>query len=173
MKTVLKKIFEQNRAVNHKERLHVRVDVNCLVKYRKVSDSKSSDFKMTNAINISEGGLLFKTYEDLPASSTIVLHVDLLNDGQSIETFAKILHSQKVSGPIPVAHVGVVFLDLAEKDRQLIRSYVTDAMKHPLGRKLVKKIYWWQFWKIRRVKPVEGTQNTFFTTVPEKTKKKR
>lgn len=161
---MLKKFFKPPKTISHKERLHVRVDVNCLVKYRKLSASQSRDFKMTNAINVSEGGLLFKAYEDLPISSTIILHVDLLNDGRSIETFAKILHAQRIPGPIFTAHVGVSFLDLAEKDRQMIRSYVADAMKHPLGRKLVRKIYWWQFWKIKRVTPVEGTQGIFFTT---------
>lgn len=156
------------------KRVYVRVEVNCLVQYSSIVSRNDKDIKTVNAVNISEGGLLFKGYEELPVSSTVKLKINLMSGQKAVETFAKVVHCSKgthLDAETIYYRIGVSFMDLSETDRSAIRAYVADAMKDKVGRSLIRKTYWWQFWKIRKREAVDGTSDSFFTLEMKKRRK--
>jgi len=155
-----------NESLTAGRRIYVRVEVDCLVRYSRLNAKGDADVKTVNAVNISEGGLLFKTYEELPISSTLKLSINLVLGREPVQTYAKIVHCSRgnyIDSETAFYRTGVSFMDLTEVDRNTIKAFVQDAMNDRMGRRLIKKTYWWQFWKIKRRESIQGTFDAFFS----------
>ncbi len=143
-----------------------RLKAYCLIRYSKMGDSNHPEGKTSNVKNISEGGLLFTSYEPIPISSTIKVLINLPGRDKPLESYAKVMRCIKATPADEVYHVGVAFLDISEQDRKEISSHLELAIHDKYGRKLVDKQRWWQFWKWRKkkFKIIPNTKDAFFTT---------
>ncbi len=113
--------------------------------------------------NISEGGLLFTAYEPLPISSVLKVTINLPGREKTLESYAKVMRCTKASEDEEVYHVGISFLDIPENDREEISSHIDQAAHDKIGKKLIQKHRWWQFWRRKKIKaiPIPGTKGAF------------
>lgn len=141
------------------KRQYERLRSYCLIRYNKVADAKPGSEKTTNAKNISEGGLMFTSYEYLPVDSTIKVMINFPGRPEPVETVAKVKRCVKASETEEVYHVGILFLDISDMDRQQIHGHVEHAMRDKNGRKLISKRRWWQFWLRKKIKPASSSED--------------
>lgn len=150
------------------KRQFTRLKAYCLIRYSKIADRQHPEGKTSNLKNISEGGLLFTSYEPLPISATVKISINLPGREKPLETYAKVMRCIKASAAEEVYHVGVSFMDVSEEDRREISAHLEHAMHDKHGKKLVDKPHWWQFWRWRKqkIKIIPNTKDAFFTTDP-------
>ena len=150
----------------------------CLVRYNKITDLDNLSGKTTNIKNISEGGILFTSYEPLPVSSILKLTINLPGRRGPFETYAKVIRCIKSSETEEVYHIAISYLDIADKDKKEIHSHIDIAARDRRGKKLIEKPVWWHkllFWrkKKKKSKLIPGTNNAFFSTTDHDSEKKR
>lgn len=141
-------LSEDNRRKYHRLRSY------CLIRYNKVADAPrpgADQAKTTNVRNISEGGLMFTSYEQLPVDSTVKVTINFPGREEPVETVAKVTRCVKASETEEVYHVGVLFLDISEEDRTQIHSHVEHALHDKRGQRLISKRRWWQFWRRKKI----------------------
>lgn len=97
------------------------MSLHCLLKYEKLEGQQVLSF----ARNISAGGLLFHSQEQVPVGATMRLKLNFLNHPQSISVIAKVLRTRalKKLGGFDVA---VEFINIEEKDRDYINRRLLD-----------------------------------------------
>ncbi|KKT90055.1 MAG: hypothetical protein UW91_C0065G0002 [Parcubacteria group bacterium GW2011_GWF2_45_11] len=134
------------------KRQYERLRSYCLIRYNKMADAKPGSEKTTNVKNISEGGLMFTSYEYLPVDSTIKIMINFPGREEPVETVAKVKRCIKASESEEVYHVGILFLDITDPDRQQIHAHVEHARRDKNGKKLISKRRWWQFWLRKKIK---------------------
>lgn len=139
-------LSEDNRRKYHRLRSY------CLVRYSKMAAAKPGEGKTTNVRNISEGGLMFTSYEPLPVDSTIKVMVNFPGRPEPVETVAKVMRCIKASDTEEVYHVGVLFLDISEQDRTQIHSHIERVLHDKRGKNLIEKRHWWQFWRRKKIR---------------------
>ncbi len=143
--------MDKNTSEDNKRKYH-RLRSYCLVRYNKVANSKGGDDKTTNVRNISEGGLMFTSYEYLPVNSTVKITVNFPGREEPVETVAKVMRCVKASETEEVYHIGVLFLDISAQDRDQIHSHVEHALHDKHGQRLIEGRHWWQFWRRKKIK---------------------
>ncbi len=95
-----------------------------------------SDRKLTNLVNISDGGLMFVSYELLPISATLKIWFQFPGKQDPIESFAKVVSVTRVKREA-VFLISLRFLDLNSADRSHIRAFIQDAARREDSRKFV------------------------------------
>jgi len=73
-------------------------------------------------VNISEGGLLFYSVEDVEPESIIKVHIEIPEFNCSITVGARVMWVQKAMEQPNCYFVGTKFIDLRDADRELIRK---------------------------------------------------
>ena len=151
-----------NNSSDDKRRKYHRLRSYCLVRYHKVADTGKAEEKTTNVRNISEGGLMLTSYEPLPVDSTVKVMINFPGREEPVETVVKVMRCVKASETEEVYHVGVLFLDISEQDRNQIHSHVERALHDKRGKRLIERRHWWQFWRRKKIrlntKPEESSQ---------------
>lgn len=83
----------------------------------------NGQYMVTQGLQISEGGMLFRTNVSLPIKSQVVISLVLPGGGDVIVTRGEIIYERP--GPAEGRQYGVRFKNLALNLRRLIRNYVT------------------------------------------------
>ncbi len=146
------------------KRRHARLQASCLVKYSKVDAGSDEYSQLTNAKDLSEGGLSVVSFESIPVSAILKLSVKLPFQEKPVETYGKVTRCVRVSREDEVYRIGLAFLDIKESDRQEIAKHVSDAGKHHSGKQLLRTAQGLKFWRKR--KPINVThrlKGVFFT----------
>ena len=73
-------------------------------------------------VNMSEGGLLFYSAEEVKADTTIQIHIEIPDFHSSITVGAKVTWVQLAMEQANCYFVGAKFVDLREADKELIRQ---------------------------------------------------
>ena len=114
------------------KRIYDRLDTKISIRY-KAFKSLEDLTKRTGVVpetfsickNISGGGLLFVSNEEIPAGFTLSLKIELPDGENPIETLAKVIRTEKNDdGHYDVA---VCFLDMASGDRLRLDKYVKEV----------------------------------------------
>lgn len=143
-------------------RKFLRFRAGYLLKYARFPRLENEvDRRLTNIINISEGGLMFAAYESLPVSSTLKVWFQFPGKQNPVETFAKVVSQAKVRLRA-VYRVSLRFLDLNETDRELLRTFILQAAQDsdtrryidPVPKQMVKR------------RPVMGARNPLRSPPP-------
>ncbi len=83
-----------------------------------------------NLVNISERGLQFSCPQRLKKDQTVSLTVNLAEAGAQIQVLGRVAWSKKfASAESKVYRIGVSFIELSQEAGQLIRHFVTPALK--------------------------------------------
>ena len=118
-------------------RKSLRFRAGYLIKYARFPRLEDeADRKLTNLVNISEGGLMFVSYELLPVSATLKVWFQFPGKQDPIETFAKVVSVRRIKRE-SVFLISLRFLDLNASDRTHIRAFIQDAAQRADSRKFV------------------------------------
>lgn len=118
-------------------RKSLRFRAGYLIKYARFPRLEDEgDRQLTNLINISEGGLMFVSYELLPVSATLKIWFQFPGKQDPIETFAKVVSVMRVKREA-IFLISLRFLDLNAVDRTHIRAFIQDASRRDDSRKFV------------------------------------
>ena len=121
---MFKKFFRKKiRLLN--ERRHKRFRADFLVKYEV---GKGGVGQITNARDISAGGLRFWTQEKLPESSTLTVSIYLPPLRRVVSAVARVLRARRVKKTF-LYSVAVSFLDLKQEDREAINDFA-ESLSH-------------------------------------------
>jgi len=103
------------------KRKFVRLNLHCLLKYEKLQGQQVLSFVR----NISAGGVLFHSQEELPVGATMRLKLNFLNHPEPISVIAKVLRVNplKKLGGFDIA---VEFINIEEKDRDFINKQLLE-----------------------------------------------
>jgi c-di-GMP-binding flagellar brake protein YcgR len=104
----------------------VRISDNLPLEYQLVSVNCLSDFKPGNLLNISGGGLCFRTKEKLEQDTRLYLLLKL-PDGQ-INTFARVLRVSAIENNIYYS-VSVEFQNISENERDSIIRHIFNKQR--------------------------------------------
>lgn len=115
--------FKKFKAQN--SRRHKRFHADFLVKYQ-IGDK--GEARITNARDISAGGLRFLTDEPVPESTLINVSVYLPPLERTVEALAQVLRTRKVKKGF-FYYVAVQFLDLNQLDREAINEFA-ESLSH-------------------------------------------
>lgn len=102
-----------------------RVRIAYLVKYQVKGRSQP---RITNARDVSAGGLCFWADEELPPSSVLNLSIYLPPLGRAVDALAKVLRVQRTRD-LFTYYVAVCFLDLVKEDREAINQFAEDLAR--------------------------------------------
>lgn len=91
--------------------------------------------RITNAQDISAGGLRFWTEEQIPESSLLKASVYLPPLGRSVEGTAQVLRMRKSRQG--VYYAAVSFLDLKKEDREAVNQFAESLSQDKDGRLLI------------------------------------
>lgn len=108
-------------------RKHVRINLNCLVKYTTAGSSKTTKH-LTNLVNVSESGALLNTFEQkLEKKAKVELEFQLPNSvspliisGEVMRTYARRKDSFQS---------GIQFNNADKKDVELIKEFISSRLK--------------------------------------------
>jgi c-di-GMP-binding flagellar brake protein YcgR len=108
-------------------RKYIRINLNCLVKYR-VEASEKTTRHLTNLVNISIGGALLNTFEQkLEKNSKVELEFQLPNAENPV------LVSGEIARTYPRRRgsyqAGVEFKGVGEKNLEFIKKYISSRLK--------------------------------------------
>ena len=108
-------------------RQFVRVRINCIVKF-KVNNSGKEVGRLTNLVDLSEGGIKVNTFDDRLAPKTQV-HLEFQLPGVERSVVAKgdvVRSYQKRKGSY---QAGVLFKEISREDIEIIKSYISARKK--------------------------------------------
>jgi c-di-GMP-binding flagellar brake protein YcgR len=112
-------------AVERRRFPRVRADFG--VKY-KIKDSDTTPIKAVS-INIGEGGIMMKISEKLDIGTALKLDITFPPPYGNIEVLAEVIYVlENYWDDYPPYRCGVELLDLKEKDKELIRKFVNEAI---------------------------------------------
>ena len=116
-------------------RLFARLQANVNVSYRIVKNALEPDAQQDDAAematmtkDISAGGLSFYTKEAITDSSILELKIELPSPKEAIKCLAKVLRHLPVESTV-FFETAVCFLDLSNRDRQMLDKYVEKEKK--------------------------------------------
>jgi len=102
-------------------RQFIRINEHHLLKYKVFDKAKVLSFVR----NISTGGVLFHSDEDIPVGSTVEMKISLPPEEAAINVVVKVIHTtplKKLGG----YNVGAEFVHIDEKDRGLIERTISN-----------------------------------------------
>lgn len=146
------------------KRIFLRLRAETLMRFCRLrGEGGNAEAKVANVKDVSEGGLMFVAYEQVPVSETVKVSFKLPGRENPVETFSKVCRCTKVSVKDEIYHVGVSFLDLNEEDRKDIVAYVEALANSKWGKELVVKPHWWKFWKRKRARKIQKLKDVFYS----------
>jgi len=107
-----------------KRREFARLNTHCLLKYKGLSGKEVLSFIR----NISAGGALFHCKEELAVGAVIELGISFSGSPQPIKVLAKVLRVKRLK-TVGGFYVGVEFVNIGDKDRELINQKILDIYK--------------------------------------------
>lgn len=136
-----------------------------LVRIDRLGEPDNVAQETVNLKNLSEGGILFASYQNVPVSSVIKITFLIPGRELPIEAYGKVTHTSKIGKANIIYHIGAIFLDLPAIDRRVISDLVADAEKDKIGNKLIlKRPKWWIIGRRRKKanESIPGTKGAFF-----------
>ena len=115
------------------QRRFKRMRLSYLVKYQV---NGKGEPRITNARDISAGGIKFWTKEDIPESSLLKVTIFLPPLDRSVEALAQVLRIRRMKDQF-IYYAAVSFLDIREEDREEISAFADSLSKDKSGRFLI------------------------------------
>ena len=115
------------------QRRFKRMRLSYLVKYQV---NGKGEPQITNARDISAGGIKFWTKERIPDSSLLKVSIFLPPLDRAVEALAQVLRIRRNKDKF-IYYVAVSFLDIREEDRQEIAAFAEALSKDQTGRFLI------------------------------------
>lgn len=89
----------------------------------------------TRRVSLSASGLAFESEEAFTLGCALELKMVLPPEMVGVQTRGKVVYCQQTRGELPVYNIAVDFVDICDKDRELlIRHVVRKQMRHLRGR---------------------------------------
>lgn len=129
---MIKNLFQKKVKTKNSRRFK-RIRAAYLVKYQV---NGKGEPRITNARDISAGGLRFWAEEKIPVSSVLKISVYLPPLARSVEGMAQVLRVRRSKEGF-VYYVAVSFLDLNQKDREEISQFAEAISKDKDARLLI------------------------------------
>ena len=108
---------------NTEKRKHPRAKTHIPVRYRKLRDGASNEGVSSISKNLSQGGIRFRTAEFVSMACRLILELDIPMFNKPVKAISRVAWIRKtVSGDD--YEVGNQFLEMSQKDRELISEYV-------------------------------------------------
>ncbi|HNV85938.1 MAG TPA: PilZ domain-containing protein [Candidatus Omnitrophota bacterium] len=104
-------------------RQFVRVRCNQPLRYRELGGNPGG-FRETFVLDISEGGMRFRTDRFIPVDGKLLLEMNLPPSQQTVKAVAKPAWNKTLTG-FHECELGVSFLEIAEQDKTLVRDFVS------------------------------------------------
>ena len=105
---------------NKEKRKHKRIPKHCLLKYKK--DGEGEKQKLTFIRNISTGGILFFTQEEIPPGTVLQMELNIPSyegSPMKIVVVARTVHEEKLKN-FKGYNIGAAFQEISEKDRRFL-----------------------------------------------------
>ena len=120
------KYIRRIKALNRRK--FVRVNLNCLVKYKTEAEGRQAKV-LTNLVNLSTGGALLNTFgQKLGSKERVELEFQLPNSDKPICVSGESARSiQKRKGSF---QVGVQFKEISKQDLDVIQDYILTRTKY-------------------------------------------
>ena len=112
------KLFRKKRKAPDGRRFK-RIHFAYLVKYQ---INGKGEPRITNARDISAGGMRFWATEKIPSNSVLKISIFLPPLDRSVEALARVLRTRKSKEGM-IYYVAVNFVDLKEEDRKALREF--------------------------------------------------
>ena len=116
---MFKKIFKK-KLKPWEARKFKRLRASYLVKYQM---GEKGAPRITNLVDISEGGLRFLAHEKIPELSLLRLSIYLPPLERSVDAVSKVTRVRRARDGEAIYYVSVIFLDLKGRDREAIRQF--------------------------------------------------
>ncbi len=100
-------------------RKYRRKNLYCLIKYKPAKNSALSIRAFTSIRNISGGGILFRSNEQLPVGTELDISVNLPHVDKIIDVSGKIVRLERIKGA-DCYLVGAEFTKITEEDRNVL-----------------------------------------------------
>lgn len=126
LKSILRRVNIFSNSSGKEKRVFTRLKTHHLIKYRVLSSREKT---LSFVRNISAGGVLFYSEEELPLDSTLEMKINIPPNTEPVNVIAKVVRShplKKVGG----YEVGVEFVHIEEEDRELINKRILGIYKH-------------------------------------------
>ena len=108
----------RNKSSHKEKRQHPRFRVYNII--RVIGPSGREIQSDSALVNISEGGLLFYSTEEVDKNSRVQIHMDIPEFNSSLSVFGKVRWAQKAVDRAESHFVGIQFMDIHETDKDLI-----------------------------------------------------
>lgn len=110
------------RPVSGKTRHEARIPVSVTVSHESVLSLRQDE-----AINISSGGLFFKTDRPMPVGTMLYMSLEIAAGEPPLKAVGEVVWNRPVGGPDP-AGVGVSFIQIEENERERLAKFL-DGLK--------------------------------------------
>lgn len=95
-----------------------------LIKYRVAKGGPDAAYSLTSVVNISSGGVLFKSAEPLASGTVVDIKINFPSLLEPLITQAKVIRSKEVKVKPKHYEVGVRFMDIDEEKGKIIDKVV-------------------------------------------------
>lgn len=96
--------------------------------------------RVTNVVDLSEGGVRFLAQERIPELSILNLSIYLPPLEKSVEVVAKVIRSRRAKDARSIYYVAAAFLDLRREDREAIRQFAEYLSEHKEAPSLIGEL---------------------------------
>lgn len=112
------------KTIGKERRQKERLNGYHLIKYRVAKGGQGAGYSLTSVINISSGGVLFKSAEPLAGGTVVDIKINFPGQTEPLAAQAKVIRSREVKVKPKHYEVGVKFIDIDEEKGKIIDKVV-------------------------------------------------